>query len=514
VLAAMLAEDPGAEALVSGTRRLTYAELDQEANRAANALLALGVRPGDRVAACLPNECAIVIAFLGAMRIGAIWVGIGQILAAPEKAHLLTDSEAVALLADAATWEQLDSRPEGRPRLAHNIVIGGSSRGWLEPWEALIKSAHARRPEIDVDPFAPAVIAYTSGTTGLPKGAVHSQHNIVLVGVAKREVGRYRMYSRQGVVLPLTLLNMMICGPLAAFITKSCSVIMGRPRPLEIAAWVRKEKLMTFAAVPTMIQDLLTHPEVDKGDLATLTEPWVGGSEPSEEFRRLYEDRFGCAPATAYGLTEGPNGVATEINGEPHKPGSSGRAYPTMRIHILDSSGQSLPIGEIGEICVGPATDGPWDSVYTPMLGYWKQPEESRIALAGGLLHTGDLGYLDSDGDLFITGRRKELILRGGSNIYPAEVERVLTGHDAVRRCAVLGLPSARLGERVVAAIELEPGYAPAPSAGDLIAFCRGRLASYKVPEAVIFVPELPLTSMGKIRKLDLVDAFPPEPSA
>jgi long-chain acyl-CoA synthetase len=512
VLEAMLAENPKAEALVSATRRLSYADLDREVTKAANAMLRLGIGPGDRVAACLPNECDIVIAFLATMRIGAIWVGIGQILAPPEKVHLLGDAEPTAMLADQSTWEEIGRLLDDRPEIRLRRLLVGNGEATVEPWIDLVAAASGDPVEKAIDPFAPAAIAYTSGTTGLPKGAVHSQHNIALVCVGQREVGRFRMYSRQGVVLPLTLLNMQICGPVAAFVTKSCSVIMGRPRPLEIAEWVRTERLMTFGAVPTMIQDLLTDPGVTDRDLETLSEPWVGGSEPSEEFRRVYEERFGFAPATAYGLTEGPNGVATEINGESHKPGSSGRAYPTMKIHVLDDEGREVPTGEQGEICIGPATEGPWAGIYTPMLGYWRQPEASAEVLAGGLLHSGDLGHLDEDGHLFITGRKKELILRGGSNVYPAEVERTLAEHPAVRQCAVLGLPSERLGERVGAAIELEAG--AAPDAEEMIEFCRGRLAAYKVPQAIAFVDAMPLTAMGKIRKLDLIPAFTAEKSA
>jgi acyl-CoA synthetase (AMP-forming)/AMP-acid ligase II len=503
VLEHMCRIDPGAEALVASGRRYSYRELDRTANRAANALLAAGVMPGDRVAACLPNGDAIVIAFLGACRVGAIWVGVGKVLAPREKLMLIKDSGASLMLTESVTIAELEAELEPGGRLPPYLLVDASAAA---SWDTAIGAAADDRPDIAVDPFAPAAISYTSGTTGLPKGAVHTQHNIVLVCVGQREIGRYRVNTRQGVVLPLTLLNNMICGPVAAFVTASCCVVMPSTRPREVARVVREERLVTFAAVPAMIYDLLTDPDVTDADLVTLTDPWVGGSEPPESFRELYAKRFSHAPANAYGLTESPNGVATEVNGMRHVKGSSGTAYPTLRISVHDPASGELGVGETGEICVGPRPDGPWKGVYTPMLGYWRRPEETKQALRDGLLWTGDLGYLDAAGHVFITGRKKEVIMRGGSNVYPAEVERVLIEYPGVADCAVFGIPDDRLGQRVVAVVQPDVTAELDPAA--LQEFARARCARYKVPEQIRFVPAFPRTAMGKIRKIDLVGLF------
>jgi len=194
--------------------------------------------------------------------------------------------------------------------------------------------------------------------------------------------------------------------------------------------------------------------------------------------------------------------AAGAMPGSPNLPGICGRALPQVEIRILDDAGRALPAGEVGEVCVAPATSGPFAGLYTPMLGYWKKPEETRDALQAGVLRTGDLGVLEADGTLFLRGRKKELILRGGANVYPAEVERVLHGDPRVRGAAVVGRPDERLGERVVAFVELVPGATVA--ADDLVARCRAELARYKVPEEIHFVEALPRTPMGKVRKPDL----------
>jgi acyl-CoA synthetase (AMP-forming)/AMP-acid ligase II len=198
--------------------------------------------------------------------------------------------------------------------------------------------------------------------------------------------------------------------------------------------------------------------------------------------------------------------VTRALPGSPNLPGICGTPLPWIAIEIRDDAGVKLPTGEVGEICVAPAETGPFAGIYTPMLGYWKKPDETREALRDGVYRTGDLGCLDAGGTLFIRGRKKELILRGGANVYPAEIERVLHGDPRVRACAVVGRPDPRLGERVVAFVELAPGAVVA--AEELRARCAAELARYKVPEDFRFVDAMPRTPMGKIRKPDLRALF------
>ncbi len=491
VLDRAVARSPDREALVGRSGRFTYAELDRAANVAAAELAGIGVGQGDRVAACLPNDVDLVVAFLGAMRLGAIWVGINRPLAAPEKAYLLRDSGARAYL----VAPDLTDPIETSARIVR-VTPGSVGRGGFD----------ATRPRVAIDPHDPAAIAYTSGTTGFPKGAVHSHHNLLLPGAVAAANGAYGPDVRQGVVLPLTVLNLVVLAPLVAFQDGSACVCIDRIDAEGLAEWVRLERVGHFAAVPTVFYDLLTHSGVTREDLATLVRPEVGGAECPEEFRRLYRERFGADVVIGYGMTEAPTAVTRTDGQAAPAPGLCGKAVPQVEIRILDEKGESVAAGEIGEICVAPRGDGPWAGVYTPMLGYWQKPEETALALRAGVYHSGDLGFLDADGDLYIRGRRNELILRGGANIYPAEVERVLQEHPAVAAAAVLGRPDTRLGQRVVAAVQLGAG--ANASVDELVAFARERLARYKVPEQIALVPALPRNAMGKIVKSRLEALF------
>ncbi len=502
VLAGALARCPDRTALVGRHSRYTYAELDAAVSRAAGALVGFGVGPGDRVAASIGNHPEIVIAFLATMRLGAIWVGIARPLAAAEKAWMLRDAGAALLLADRAMGAQVETHRESLQSLRHVVVAepGDAASEWALALEAATKPA----PAIAIDPFAPAAIAFTSGTTGFPKGAVHSQHNLLLPGAVAAATAAYPFGQVQGVLLPLTVLNLMVLVPLLVFQIDGTCVCMDRVDAVGVADWVRSERIGHFAAVPAIYHDLLSHPEVRSEDLVTLARPEVGGAECPPAFLRLYRERFGADVAIGYGMTEAPTAVTRSLGDRPPEPGLIGRALPQVSIHLLDDSGRRVADGEVGEICVAPAGEGPFAGLYTPMLGYWNQPDETAKALRGGMLHTGDLGMRDAaSGQLYIRGRRGDLILRGGANVYPAEIERVLHGDPRVAACAVMGIPDERLGERVVAAIQLADG-AGEVTEDELREQCAKSLARYKIPERFHFVASVPRNSMGKIVKREL----------
>jgi acyl-CoA synthetase (AMP-forming)/AMP-acid ligase II len=505
VLDAVLAKDPSRLALVGRSGRYDYATLDLAVNRAAHGLARLGVAPGDRVAACLPNDVEIVIAMLATMRLGALWVGINRPLAPREKAWILNDCGARVFLGRAEYAAEIESERGGLSDLAH-VIVSDPEDPAGDAWKELLDAApDESRPDVDVDPFAPAAIAYTSGTTGFPKGAVHSQHNMLIPGALAVAIGRYQGAS-QGVVLPLTILNMMVLGPLTAFQDETSLIAIDRIDPLGLAEWIRTERVGNLCGVPTVLHDLLTHPDVKAEDLASLRTPEVGGAIVPEEFRRLYRERFGVGVRIGYGMTEAPTAVTWSGTEDAALPGLCGKPQAYVEIRILDEAGRSCPTGEVGEICVAPATSGEWKDVYTPMLEYWNKPEATAKALVDGVYHTGDLGFLAEDGNLFIRGRRNELILRGGANVYPAEVERVLELDANIAGSAVLGLPDERLGERVVAVVECEPGVEADVEA--LIDRCREELARYKVPEQVLVVDALPRNAMSKVVKRELLPLF------
>jgi len=500
-----LREAPQREALVGRHARYSYAELDREVDRAARALAGSGIGPGDRVAASLGNHTELVVAFLAAMRIGAIWVGVSRALAPREKAFLLADSAARLFLGDAEACALVEARRAELPALER--VIEARPGNASCPWRALVADAGGALPlRPEVDPFAPAAIAYTSGTTGLPKGAVHSQHNLLLPGAIAFFRERSGPPVTQGVCLPLTLLNLMILGPVLSAQAGSKCVLMDRLDAPAVAAWVRDERIVSFSSVPTTFHDLLTHPDVKPEDLATLTQPGVGGASCPDELKALFRARFGQEVHEGYGLTEAPTSVCHTDPRRPRIPRSVGRAHPHLEITIEDETGRTLGPGAVGEICVGPARTGPWAGVYTPMLGYWNRPEASAEALRGGRLHTGDLGHLDAEGNLFVDDRKADMIVRGGANVYSAEVERVLHEDPRVAACAVVGVPDRRLGERVMAAVQLVPG-ARADEDG-LRRRCLASLARYKVPERIAFVEAFPRNAMNKIVKRELRGLF------
>jgi len=340
---------------------------------------------------------------------------------------------------------------------------------------------------------------------------VHSHHNILLPGAIHVHKGSFGPDCPQGVMLPLTILNLMVLAPMVAFQNGSCCVCMDSLKPEDIARWVREERVGHFASVPTVIQDLLTSELVQAEDLATLGHPDIGGASIAQDCQRLYRERFGRRMTVAYGMTEAPTIVTrTDPDSDPQEE-LCGRAAEQLEILVVDERGQSVHQGEIGEICVKPAEEGPYANVYTTMLGYWNRPEATAAALCGGMYHTGDVGYLDERGQLFIRGRQNELIIRGGANVYPAEVERVLASHPAVADAAVLGVVDERLGQRVAAVVELSTEFNSMDKTAlvaDLQSYCREQLARYKVPEQIRFVDTLPRNAMNKTVKPQLLHLF------
>ena len=483
VLDAVIATDPHRLALVDDRTAMSYADLDAAVNRFAWVLRDEGLRPGDRVAARLPNCAEIVVAFLAAMRLGLVWVGVNRALAAPECAFLLSDSGASLLLAEPG-----ESPGTGIPVLA---LDGEFSRR--------VAGASADRPRVTVDPYAPAAIAYTSGTTGTPKGAVHSQHNMVLPAANALSVGSVAAGSRQGVVLPLTILNLQILGPVTTFACGATCVPLDRIDVLGLVDGVRRHRVERLSAPPTTAYDLLTHPAVREQDIATLSQLGVGGAGAPDGLNQRYRERFGRLFVTSYGLTEAPTAVTIDDR-DPRPDGSAGFPLGHLAVSILAPDGSAVPLGRDGEIVVGPRRDGPFADAYSPMLGYWNRPAATCQALTSdGWLHTGDLGRIGQDGTLYVVGRRNDLIVRGGANVYPAEVELALMAHPDVAEAAVVGRPDSRLGETVVAAVRPRDG--AELTAETLREFCADRIARYKIPAEIRLVADLPRNAMGKVVK-------------
>jgi long-chain acyl-CoA synthetase len=518
VLGPALAAGPEREAVVTRSGRWTYRQLDALAAAAAGALADLGVRPGDRVAAALPNEIDVIVAFHGAMRLGALWVGVNRALAPPEKAHVLSDSGASLLLCDGATSEQLAPMAARLRDLRRTVVITpGQATG---DWPAAL-AAHqpgggpAAGGGPALDPDAPAALAYTSGTTGHPKGAVHSQRNLLLPGAVLTATRGYGPGLRKGDCLPLTILNLLVLTTLLVAQAEGCAVIMDRIDAGGVAEWIERERVTTWNGPPALLYSMVHDDSIRPEALASLEDVWVGGADCPEHLRAAFFEKFGVSVSGTYGLTEAPTVVSIDPRlpadrPDPHRAGASGTPLPHLDVRIEGEDGSAAPTGETGEICLAPASAGPWAGAYRPPLGYWERPEPSAELLRGGVVHTGDVGYLDADGFLFVRDRRNQTILRGGANVYPAEVERVLSALPGVAACAVFGIPDERLGQRVVAAVEPLPG--ASLSAEELGTRCAAELARYKVPERFVFVESFGRNSMGKIDRRQLGALFGAEP--
>ena len=481
VLDHALSTRPDHEALVTRSARLTYADLDRAAHRAAFALRSLGVAPGDRVGASLPNEADVVVAFHGAMRLGAVWVGVNRALAPPEKRYLLDDCGAALLLTDDEVGD-----------VGTRVVD-------LASWRDAIDAApHGAWTGADPDPLAPAGLAYTSGTTGHPKGAVHSQRNLLVPGAVLVAERGYGPDLRKGDCFPFTILNMAVLTTLLVSQAGGTSIVMDRIDAEGVAEWIRREQITTWNGPPALLHSLATTPSIDAADLASLDEVWTGGADCPEAIRSAFTAKFGRPVLATYGLSEAPTVVAIDRrDGADHRPGASGRPLPHLRVRIAGDDGASLGPGETGQICLSAADDR-----YRPMLGYWERPEATAAALVDGELRTGDVGFLDDDGFLHVRDRLSLLIIRGGANVYPAEVERVFATFPGVAASAVVGVPDERLGERVAALVEPAPG-----TELDLDALREhlvANLAKYKVPERIVVVDAFPRNAMGKIVRTEL----------
>jgi long-chain acyl-CoA synthetase len=277
------------------------------------------------------------------------------------------------------------------------------------------------------------------------------------------------------------------------------SVVMDRIDAQGVAEWIRAERVTTWNGPPALLHSLATLDSVAPADRASLREVWTGGADCPEAIRAAFEDKFGLPVLATYGLSEAPTVVAIDPIEGRHVPGASGRPLPHLDVRIAGADGRTLPPGETGEVCVS-AADG--DDRYRLMLGYWNRPDASAEALAGGELHTGDVGFLDEEGYLHLRDRKSLVIIRGGANVYPAEVERVLLESPGVSAAAVFGVPDERLGERVVAVVETDAG---APLDEEAVrTHCLANLARYKVPERFVAVPLLPRNAMGKIVRAEL----------
>ena len=494
------------EAVVDGDLRWTYEDLGQHVEAAIRAVVASGLEPGDRAAIWAPNIAEWIVAALGIVGAGGVLVPLNTRFKGPEAADILLRSGARLLFTVtsfldtdyAALLRDADVRI---PRLERTIVLRGDAPDGAQSWREFL--AAGEFAGVDVDARVASIqseelsdLIFTSGTTGHPKGVMTTHGQTLRVfEVWSRLVGLHEG-DRYLIVNPFFHTFGYKAGFLAA-IMRGATIV---PHPVFDAATVLEriatERISMLPGPPTLYQSLLNLPNLDDFDLSSLRLAVTGAAVvPVDLIRRMYHDLGFETVLTAYGLTEATGVVTMCREGDDVETVATtcGCALPDTELRIVDDAGNDVPAGEPGEVVV---------QGYNVMLGYFEDPQQTADAVKDGWLHTGDIGVLDERGYLRITDRKKDMFIVGGFNAYPAEIETVLSMHDDIAQAAVVGMPDDRLGEVGVAFVVPQVWAAPAPD--EVIAWCRERMANYKVPRRVEIVDALPMNASGKVLKNEL----------
>ncbi len=491
---------PEKTALVINDRELPYAMVHAYAQRFASGLRKLGIQPGQHVALLLPNVPHFALAYYGAHYAGNPVVPLNVLLTPDEIAYHLEDSDAVALI----TWEGFyDQAKAGATRVKHckHVIVAKADPADPTAPEgaismtALIGTSDPMTELTNTMPDDTAVILYTSGTTGRPKGAELTHFNLFynaeyaatkLLGIDQRSV--------TFAVLPLFHSFGQTCIMNASFYGGATVVLMPRFDPVGAFELMAKHKVTLFAGVPTMYFALLHHPDAAKYDLATLKYCACGGSAMPVEVMRAFDEKYKVNILEGYGLSETSPVASFNVLDKPKKPGSIGLPIKGVEFKLVDDHDKTVDKpGERGEICI---------KGHNVMKGYYKKPEATAEAFKGGWFHTGDVGQRDEEGYYFIVDRKKDMIIRGGFNVYPREIEETLYAHPAIGEAAVIGVPHESHGEEVKAILALKPG--KTATAEEIIAYCKEHLAAYKYPRIIEFRDALPKGPTGKILKREL----------
>jgi O-succinylbenzoate-CoA ligase len=495
---------PNREAFVEFERgrRFTFAQLNARANRVANGLLAKGIRPGDRVATLLKNSIEFVETYFAVAKIGAVMVPVNWRLVAGEIAYILQDSGARALVYDSDFDEAVNALQGGALDVRWWIRRENGLTGtpdWALDYEAFSAASSENEPPIGAWDDDNLFIMYTSGTTGRPKGAVHSHDGMLWSQLTSMSTSDMRDGDRWLLALPMFHVGCL--SPTSLLVHRGgCGVIM---RELDLGAMFRcidQEKVTIFMAVPALLQFMLMTPERQQCDISSVRWIATGAAPVPVSLLREYE-ALNIRIFQAYGLTEscGPGTLLLHEDAEA-KVGSCGRPQMHTDIKIVDREGNTIPMGspEAGELLVGGRH---------LMKEYWNNPKATAETLRNGWLHTGDICTWDSEGFVTICDRMKDMIISGGENIYPAELENVLAACPEVREAAVIGVASQKWGETPLAIIVPAAGTSPTPES--LKAYCRENLAGYKVPQLYELVDSLPRNPSGKLLKPELRKRFP-----
>lgn len=487
---------PARAAYVYNGNETTFEELYDQARSVAAYLADQGMGPGDHVAVLLGNSPEFVIAYYGILLSGAAVVPINPLYTPHEIEFILQNSGAQMAIAMSAHVPAFEALCPRLPDLKMVVLAGIEevSAPWAVPFSKMTAHTNAgwRAPIVDGEDLA--VILYTSGTTGTPKGAMLTHRNMASNADAISEYLGVEKEDRFVTVLPMFHVFCMTVCLNAPIATGGTMLIMPRFSPKDVGALIREQQATIFAGVPTMYNFLMQQPDTTAEDLASLRICVSGGASLPVALLHGFEKRFGKVVSEGYGLSEAAPVTAFNPVKGVRKPGSVGIDIPGVTNKVVDAEGNELPRGEVGELIV----QGP-----NVMKGYLNLPEDTAAALRGGWLYTGDVAYMDEDGYVFIVDRKKDMILVGGYNVYPREVEEVLYTHPLVVEAAVIGAPDENFGERVQAYVVRKD---ESLTDNELREHCRKDLARYKVPVDIIFVEELPKNTTGKILRRALKD--------
>lgn len=487
--------------LKENEQEIDNGRFNRQVNRTANALETLGVSKGARVIVLMTNSSAFLEVFFACAKLGALIIPVNTNLAGSELAHIIGDAAPRVLIYSSSLQDTLKAIGAALDRRIHRLAHGGPGPEEAPSLETLARDAPSHEPDLveapDLDD--PLMIMYTSGTTGAPKGAVLTHGNFLFGAIHSLLSYHLDRTCRSLVVAPLFHIGALAASVTPVIYAGGCLVLKAFDNPSDILSCLVREKISFMFAVPVMYDMLTKSPRWAQSDFAAVDFFIAGGAPMPVALIRRYQEEKGVRFAQGYGMTETLRITALDLDAAGRKAGSIGKEVFHTTLEIQDEDGREVPPGATGEIVV----KGP-----TVFRGYWKNPGATAAVLRDGWFHTGDLARRDGEGFIHLAGRKNDLIICAGENIYAAEVERAIEAHPQVAEAAVIGIPDARRGEVPAAFVRLEDD-APLPE-DELLRFLADRIAAFKCPRKIRFVREFPRNRVGKILKRDLKDRLAP----
>jgi long-chain acyl-CoA synthetase len=490
-------------AVIFQNNKYSYNYMNNMSNEFALTLKELGVKKGERVSLWLPNCLEFIGAFYGILKLGAMVVPMNILYKEAEISHILKNAGVKVLITQTSTLSILDTVINELPDLEkvilidtpeHNVAIHHQK---YEFFSSVKKTSHDQFMAIDLSPDHGAAILYTSGTTGLPKGVVLTHYNLQTNAEFYAEHIQLTDKHTGCIVTPLSHLLVLMAGLILLFLKGGNFYLFEKFKKETVATTIKKYGINFFIGVPAMYYMFLELPETDEYDLSSLEICITSGSQMPLEVRKKFEERFSTYTIQAYGQTESSPVITVDRFDRKRKFESVGYPMSHIEVKIVDIEGNEVARGEAGEIVA---------RGHCVMKEYWRNPQATELTIKNGWLHTGDIGYMDEEGYVYLKDRMKEVIIVGGYNVYPAEIENLIYQHPAVLEAAVIGSPDKRLGEVPIAFIVTKKEATVTEK--DILEFCSSKLAQYKVIRKIYFVDEIPKTSTGKLMKRKLKEEY------